>query len=108
MLTWNDLANGVAQDSRYAFRWFRRELILTGGIVATLAFGIGLNAGVFSVLSGMVFRSRVETDAASFFQVLASPPSPPNAPAHLFSSSVAEFKAYRTAPAIASLAAWCK
>ena len=91
------LAAQTAQDGRYALRWFRREAVLTASIMLTLAFGVGLNAGVFSVLSGMVFRARVESQPASFFQILAP---------RLFASSVSDFAAYRTAPAVRSLAAW--
>lgn len=106
MQHWTTLLGTVMQDTRYALRWFRRDLSLTGAIVLTLAFGIGLNTGVFSVLSGMVFRSRVEKDSAGFFQILASPPSQPDSAPRLFASSAADWNAYRAAPGVAAAAAW--
>src|SRR5260370_39524189 len=110
VLSWRNWAGTVVQDAvqdvRYALRWFRRDLTFTGAIVPTLAFGIGLKTGVFSVLSGLVFRSRVEKDSSSFFQVLATLPSQPDSPPRLFSNSVADLRAYRCAPGVASMAAW--
>src|SRR6185369_15110311 len=106
MHNWLAFAGTVLQDSRYALRWFRRELVLTVAIVATLGFGIGLNTGVFSVLSGMVFRPRVDKDTVTFFQVLATPASQPGALPRLFSSSIAELERYRSAPGVAAIAAW--
>jgi MacB-like periplasmic core domain len=110
VLSWRNWAGTVIQDAvqdvRYALRWFRRDLTVTGAIVMTLAFGIGLNTGVFSVLSGLVFRSRVEKDSSTFFQVLATLRSQPDSPPRLFSSSVADLKAYRSAQGVASMAAW--
>jgi predicted permease len=106
MRSWWSLAGTVLQDSRYALRWFRRELVLTGAIVLTLAFGIGLNTGVFSVLSGMVFRSRVGPGSAGFFQVLVSPPSEAEAAPHLFSATAADWRAWKSAPGIESMGAW--
>jgi predicted permease len=93
----------MMQDVRYALRGFRRNPVLTGAIVLTLAFGIGMNTGVFSVLTGMVMRARVEKDPATFFQVLANSPEG----ARLFGSSIAEFEAYRAQARHASdLSAW--
>ncbi len=110
MLSWRNWAGTVVQDAvqevRYALRWFRCDLTVTGAIATTLAFGIGLNTGVFSVLSGLVFRSRVEKDSSSFFQIFATLPSQPDSPPRLFSNSVADLRAYRCAPGVASMAAW--
>jgi len=97
MNRWKSLAGSTLQDTRYALRWFRREVPLTAAVVLTLGFGIGLNTGVFSVLSGMLFRSRMEKESGRFFQVLAP---------KLFSTSIAEWKAYREAPGVEETAAW--
>jgi hypothetical protein len=39
---------------------------LSVSIVLTLIFGIGLNAGAFAVMAGLVFRARIEKDPATF------------------------------------------
>lgn len=106
MNRWKIAAGTILQDARYAFRWFRSNIALTSAIVLTLAFGAGLNTGVFSVLSGMVFRARADTGSSTFFQILSSPAADPGAAPRLFSSSAADFRAYRGAPGVRLLAAW--
>jgi predicted permease len=87
-------------DLRYALRGLRSSPVLSFSVVLTLIFGIGLNAGAFAVVAGIVFRSRVEKDPATFFQAL--PPS--GAP---FGSSTADFRAIRDrAQTVTSVAAW--
>jgi putative ABC transport system permease protein len=44
------------QDVRYGVRTFRRSPTFTAVAVVTLALGIGVNAGVFTVLNGALFR----------------------------------------------------
>jgi predicted permease len=93
-------------DTRYALRWFRRDRALTAAIVLTLAVGIGLNSGVFSVISGMLIRSRVEVNPSNFFQVLATPARQPDVAPHLFMNSTADFQAYQSARGVFSVVAW--
>ena len=46
----------VAQDVRYALRGFRRNLVFTIAVIATLAVGIGATTAVFSVVDRILFR----------------------------------------------------
>src|SRR5689334_10214616 len=75
-------------DARYALRGLRRTPVLSLAVIVTLTFGIGLNAGAFAVVAGMVFRPRIEKDPSTFVQAI--PPS--GGP---FSSTTAEFLAIR-------------
>lgn len=44
------------QDLRYAFRMMKKKPALAGIVVLTLAFGIGVNAALFSVIDWLRFR----------------------------------------------------
>ena len=56
----------MGRDLRYALRAITRQPWLAAAIVLTLALGLGLNVGVFTVIDGIMFRARVERDPASF------------------------------------------
>ena len=47
----------------------RRQPLLSAAIVGTLAIGIGLDAGVFTVIDGMLFRPRVSRNPDTFVQI---------------------------------------
>src|SRR5579872_1150902 len=71
----------VQRDLRYALRLMRKAPVLSVATVVTLAIGIGLNAGVFTVLSGLLLRPRVTYDPATFVH-LAPEYSGTNVPLH--------------------------
>ena len=56
----------MSQYLRYAFRSIARQPGLALATVLTLALGLGLNVGVFTVVDGIMFRARVERDPGSF------------------------------------------
>lgn len=49
-------ATGIAGEARQALRALWRTPVASGVIVATLAFGIGVNTAVFSVVYGVLFQ----------------------------------------------------
>lgn len=61
--------DALLRDVRFAFRLIRKAPALSLATIATLALGVGLNAGVFTVLDGMLFRPRVTADPASFVRL---------------------------------------
>jgi putative ABC transport system permease protein len=60
------MMDSLGRDLRFALRLIRRTPALSIATVVTLALGIGLNAGVFTVLSGLMLRPRVTVSPDSF------------------------------------------
>jgi predicted permease len=56
-------------DVRYGCRLIRKHPVLSALTVLTFTLGLGLNAGVFTVIDGLLFRPRVAHDPASFVQL---------------------------------------
>jgi len=81
---------------------------VSAAVVATLAFGIGLDVGVFTVVDGVLFRARVTTDPETFVQIDARPVTDGTvARGGLPLVSHDDFLAYRgRASSLTSLAAW--
>src|SRR5215831_12859481 len=59
----------LARDLRFALRLISKAPVLSIATIVTLAIGIGLNAGVFTVLSGLMLRPRVTVDPDSFIHL---------------------------------------
>jgi predicted permease len=57
------------QDVLYAVRSVRRTPLLTIVVVLALSIGIGLNAGVFTILDSMFLKPATRKDPASFVQI---------------------------------------
>jgi len=57
MLThlWNDL--------RYAARSLSRTPAFAAAAIVTIALGVGVNAGIFTILNGLLFRDLPAVDA---------------------------------------------
>jgi predicted permease len=61
-----------ATDIRYAARVVRRSGPLSLAVILTLTVGLGMNAVMFSLLNGLLFRSAAR-DPNTFVQVYAEP-----------------------------------
>src|SRR5271163_3111053 len=57
------------QDVLYAIRSGRRSPLLTFVVVLALSVGIGLNAGVFTILNSLFLEPPTRKDPASFVQI---------------------------------------
>ena len=62
----------MIQDLSYGLRMIRRAAPLYAGVVLTLVVGLGVNAVVFSIFNGLLFRPPVSRDPSSFVQIYAN------------------------------------
>jgi len=95
----------TAQDVRHAFRLIRKNPLLSAATIATLALGIGLDTGVFTLVDGMLFRPRTAFDPASFVELRLEAAG--TAPERVSPSmSLEEVEEYRASAALRDLAGW--
>src|SRR5262245_1795438 len=64
--------DGFIRDLRYAFRLILRAPAISLATTVTFALGIGLNAGVFTIMNGMLLRPRVTANPGSFVHLVAA------------------------------------
>ena len=62
-------ALGLLRDLRSGFRSIRRTAPISLAVVLTLVVGVSMNAVVFAVFNGMLFRPAVTREPASFVQL---------------------------------------
>jgi predicted permease len=65
------LVETLFEDVRYGFRLIRRSPLFSAVVVLTLTVGIGINASVFTAVSGLALRPHVYKDPASFVRIFA-------------------------------------
>jgi len=61
----------LVRDLRYGFRLARNAKLISIAVVLTLAVGIGINTGVFTLINGLVLRPRTDSDPATFSRLYA-------------------------------------
>jgi putative ABC transport system permease protein len=101
--------DSVILDLRHGVRLVRRQPLLSAAIVVTLALGVGLDGGVFTLVDGMLLRPRVAVDPETFVQidVRHDIDGRPAAAGGLPVVGVRDYTAFRAgAQSIRPLAAW--
>lgn len=95
------------QDVLYAVRSARRTPLLTFVVVLALSVGIGLNAGVFTILDSMFLEPPTKKDPVSFVQIYPRYQGWYLGRAQDSSFNAADYEAIRTETrSIEDLAAW--
>jgi putative ABC transport system permease protein len=96
---------GLLDDLVFGLRLLRKHLVLSVATVVTFTIGIGLNAGVFTVINGLLFRPRVAHDPASFVEVRLDR-SDASGPIALPFASLQDYDGLRHAASLRDVAAW--
>jgi predicted permease len=65
------LIDDLRHDIRFALRSLKKHALLSTTVVITLAFGLGLNTGVFTLINAALFRAHVDKDPETFFRLRA-------------------------------------
>ena len=100
---WDELRTNLA----FAVRGVAHHPIQSLIVATTLTLGIGISAVVFSVMSALAFRARVDRDAATFTRILVSYRTDTTAPSFPGPAPVGDFLAYaRTIRSLSSIAGW--
>ncbi|HEY6448332.1 MAG TPA: ADOP family duplicated permease [Acidobacteriaceae bacterium] len=95
------------QDLLYALRSARRTPLLTVVVVLALSVGIGLNAGVFTILNTMVLQPPTRQDPAAFAQIYPQYQGWFPAAGEFSTFSAADFDAIRAqSRTLSEVAAW--
>jgi len=63
VLLWLD---DLVRDLKYGLRMVRNAKLISIAVVLTLAIGIGINTGIFTLINGLLLRPRTDSDPATF------------------------------------------
>src|SRR5215475_10775227 len=83
------------QDLCYAARGLRKHALLSTVVVATLSLGIGISAGVFTLINASALRARIDKDPGSFVRAFSSYTRDPLRPGRPGDTTLADYFAFR-------------
>jgi predicted permease len=83
------------RDLCYAARGLRKRALLSAVVVATLSLGIGVSAGVFTLINASALRARIDKDPGSFVRVFSSYTRDPLRPGRPGDTTLADYFAFR-------------
>lgn len=100
---WDELRANITFAARSVAHHPVQSLI----IVTTLTLGIGISAVIFSVMSALSFRARVDRDPASFTRILVSYRTDSTGPTFPGAASLSDYLAYtRSIHSLSSITGW--
>lgn len=100
---WEELRTNILFAARGIVRHPLQSLI----VVTTLTLGIGISAVVFSVISAVTFRPRVDREPATFARILVSYRTDTTAPSFPGAAPLGDYLEYsRAMRSVSSIAGW--
>ena len=61
----------LIRDLKYGFRMMRNARLVSIAVTLTLAVGIGINTGIFTLINGLLLRPRTDSDPGTFARLYA-------------------------------------
>src|SRR5215467_5490263 len=99
--------NGLIRDLKYGFRMMRNARMVSIAVTLTLAVGIGINTGIFTLINGMLLRPRTDSNPATFARLYAQYWSRANPREFAGAFSLAAYRAIQQrSQSLEELAAW--
>ncbi|HEV2664574.1 MAG TPA: ABC transporter permease, partial [Blastocatellia bacterium] len=97
------------QDVRYAARNLRKHALLSAVVAATLTLGIGISAGVFTLINALAFRAPVDKDHDTFVRIYSAYTTDPARPGRPGAATLEDYLAFRDrAKSLGAVTGWAK
>jgi putative ABC transport system permease protein len=84
----------LLSDVRYAARTLRRSPGFAAAAILTIALGVGVNTGIFTILNGVLFRALPATDAHELVTISQEIEGVPDRAGGIGGISTAEYRVY--------------
>src|SRR5215475_10289364 len=96
-------------DIRYAARNLRKHALLSTVVIATLTLGIGISAGVFTLINAIAFRAPVDKDYDTFVRIYSAYTKDPARPGSPGAATLEDYLAFRDrAKSLGAVAGWAQ
>ncbi len=98
---------GLWQDICYAARSLRKHALLSAVVIATLTLGIGISAGVFTLINAVAFRAPVDKDYDTFVRIYSAYTKDPARPGRPEAVTLEDYLAIRDrAKSLGAITGW--
>src|SRR5262245_1439695 len=95
------------QDVRYAARNLRKHALLSAVVAATLTLGIGISAGVFTLINAIALRAPVDKEYDTFVRIYSAYTTDPARPGRPGASTLEDYVAFRhRAKSLGAVTGW--
>ena len=102
-----NMIGGLWRDLGYAARNLRKHSLLSTVVIATLTLGIGISAGVFTLINAMAFRAPVDKDYDTFVRIYCAYTKDPARQVRPGAATLEDYLAFRDrAKSLGAVTGW--